>query len=111
MFSHKHLCSSRYNLCTGTVEETRALCQRILEDVFVPSLAKKNDHFDEMGNAMLQSLWPINFNIDPVAFMTFTFHLASSTARNNNHYIKIGNFSSSNKCIKFLNSKERYDKI
>lgn len=79
----------KFNLCTGTVEETRALCQRILEDVFVPSLAKKNDHFDEMGNAMLQSLWPINFNIEPVAFMAFTFYLASSTARNNNHSIEI----------------------
>ncbi|XP_070160410.1 uncharacterized protein [Polyergus mexicanus] len=79
----------KFNLCTGTVEETRALCQRILEDVFVPSLAKKNDHFDEMGNVMLQSLWPINFNIEPVAFMAFTFYLASSTARNNNQSIEM----------------------
>lgn len=79
----------KFNLCTGTVEETRALCLRMLEDVFVPSLAKKNEHFDEMGNAMLQSLWPINFNIEPIAFMAFTLYLASSTARNNNHSIEI----------------------
>lgn len=77
----------------------------------MPSLAKKNDHFDEMGNAMLQSLWPINFNIEPVAFMAFTFYLASSTARNNNHSIEIGNFSSLNKCIKFLNFEEGCNKI
>lgn len=91
--SQTSLCSSRFNLCTGTVEETRALCQRVLEDVFVPSLVKKNEHFDEMGNAMLQSLWPINFNIEPLAFMAFTLYLASSTARNNNHSIEIGSFS------------------
>lgn len=79
----------KFNLCAGTVEETRALCLRLLEDVFIPSLAKKNEYFDEMGNAMLQSLWPINFNIEPLAFMTFTLYLASSTARNNNYSIEI----------------------
>ncbi|XP_072744710.1 uncharacterized protein [Anoplolepis gracilipes] len=79
----------KFNLCTGTVEETRALCQKMLEDVFVPSLAKKNEYFDDMGNAMLQGLWPINFSIEPLAFMTFTLYLASTSARNNNHSIKI----------------------
>ena len=83
----------RFNLCTGTVEETRALCQRILEDVFLPALAEKNEHFDEMGKVLLQSVWPINFNIEPIAFSTFTLHLAVSAARNNNHSLKIGNTS------------------
>lgn len=99
---HKHLCSPRFNLCAGTVEETRALCLRLLEDVFIPSLAKKNEYFDEMGNAMLQSLWPINFNIEPLAFMTFTLYLASSTARNNNYSIEIGRLSNLNKYITFF---------
>ncbi|XP_067205174.1 uncharacterized protein [Linepithema humile] len=79
----------KFNLCTGTVEETHALCQRLLEDVFLPSLADKNEHFDEMGNVLLQSLWPINFNIEPIAFTAYTYHLAASTARNNNHSLKI----------------------
>ncbi|XP_036138755.1 uncharacterized protein LOC105838916 [Monomorium pharaonis] len=79
----------KFNLCTGTVDETRALCQRLLEDVFVPSLANRNEHFNHMGNVMLQSLWPINQNIDPLAFTAFTLYLASSTARNNNHSIEM----------------------
>ncbi|XP_011167497.2 uncharacterized protein LOC105201244 [Solenopsis invicta] len=83
----------RFNLCSGTVEETRALCQRLLEEVFVPALSKeerkKNVHFDHMGNALLEGLWPINNSIDPIAFTAFTFYLVSSTARNNNYSIEI----------------------
>ncbi|XP_025073081.1 uncharacterized protein LOC105423077 isoform X1 [Pogonomyrmex barbatus] len=30
----------KFNLCTGTVQETRALCQRVLEEVFIPCLYK-----------------------------------------------------------------------
>ncbi|XP_011705104.1 PREDICTED: uncharacterized protein LOC105460357 [Wasmannia auropunctata] len=79
----------RFNLCTGTVEETRALCQRLLEEVFVPCLSNRNENFNYMGTVMLESLWPINFNIEPVAFTAFTLYLASSTARNNNHTIEM----------------------
>ncbi|EGI69937.1 PREDICTED: uncharacterized protein LOC105153295 [Acromyrmex echinatior] len=81
----------KFNICAGTVEETRALCQRILEEVFVPCLANrnKNEHFDQMGNVLLQSLWPINFGIEPLAYTAFTLHMVSSTARNNNHFIEI----------------------
>ncbi|KYM95292.1 hypothetical protein ALC62_14203, partial [Cyphomyrmex costatus] len=81
----------KFNLCTGTVEETRALCHRLLEEVFIPCLANrnKNEHFNEMGTILLESLWPINFNIEPLAFTAFTLYLASSNARNNNHSIEI----------------------
>ncbi|XP_071568632.1 uncharacterized protein [Temnothorax nylanderi] len=79
----------KFNLCSGTVEESRALCQRLLEDVFVPSLANRNEHFNQMGTVMMESLWPLCFSIEPLAFTAFTLHLASSTARNNNHFIKI----------------------
>ncbi|KAL0124551.1 hypothetical protein PUN28_006416 [Cardiocondyla obscurior] len=79
----------KFNLCTGTVEETRALCQRLLEDVFVPALATRSENFNYMGNVMLESLWFVNINIEPLAFTAFTLHLAASTARNNNHSIEI----------------------
>ncbi|XP_018045734.1 PREDICTED: uncharacterized protein LOC108685459 [Atta colombica] len=81
----------KFNICAGTVEETRALCQRILEEVFVPCLANrnKNEHFNQMGNVLLQSLWHINFGIEPLAYTAFTLHMISSTARNNNHSIEI----------------------
>ncbi|XP_014468580.1 PREDICTED: uncharacterized protein LOC106741283 [Dinoponera quadriceps] len=78
-----------FNLCSGTAEEARALCQRILDEVFLPALTKKNEHFDSMGQVMLESLWTINFAIDSQAFITFTYQLASQSATNNNHSIVI----------------------
>ncbi|XP_011868835.1 PREDICTED: uncharacterized protein LOC105562531 isoform X2 [Vollenhovia emeryi] len=79
----------KFNLCTGTVEETHLLCQRLLDEIFIPSLANKNEHAHQMGVVMLQSLSPINFNIEPVAFSAFTLYLASSTARNKSYSIEM----------------------
>ncbi|XP_039314516.1 uncharacterized protein LOC105204899 [Solenopsis invicta] len=83
----------RFNLCSGTVEETRALCQRLLEEVFVPALSKegrkKNVHFDYMSNALLKGVWSISTSVDSIGFLAFTLYLASSTARNKNHSIEM----------------------
>lgn len=81
----------RYNLCTGSIDETRALCRRVLDEVFLPCLATENKDFDEMSRNMLEGLWPVNPYIDPGAYTAFTLTLASTSATNNNHSLKIGN--------------------
>ncbi|XP_076638010.1 uncharacterized protein LOC143350088 [Colletes latitarsis] len=79
----------KYNICTGNVQETRALCRRLLDKVFLPTLANTNKDFDKMSHTLIEALWPMNPYIDPDAFMAFTFTLASTTATNNNHSLKI----------------------
>lgn len=81
----------RYNLCTGSIDETRGLCRRVLDEVFLPCLATENKDFDEMSRNMLVGLWPVNPYIDPNAYVAFTLTLASTSATNNNHSLKIGN--------------------
>lgn len=61
--------------------------------MFLPSLAKSNKDFIEMSHVLLESLWPVNPYLEPNAFITFTYTLASSSATNNNHPLKIGNFT------------------
>ncbi|XP_054011657.1 uncharacterized protein LOC128894170 isoform X1 [Hylaeus anthracinus] len=79
----------KYNICSGSVEETRALCRRLLDEVFLPSLARDIKEFDEMSHALIKALWPMNPYMDSTAFVAFTLTLASSTATNNNHSLKI----------------------
>ncbi|KZC06320.1 hypothetical protein WN55_10229, partial [Dufourea novaeangliae] len=79
----------KYNLCTGSIEETRAICRRLLDEVFLPSLATENKDFKEMSRTLITGLWPINPYMDPNAFVAFTLILASSSAPNNNHSLKI----------------------
>ncbi|XP_003705260.2 uncharacterized protein LOC100880200 isoform X1 [Megachile rotundata] len=79
----------KYNICNGSVEEVRALCRRLLDDIFLPALARENKDFDKMSHLLIESLWPINPFIEPKAFVAFTFILASSAATNNNHSLKI----------------------
>ncbi|XP_033194948.1 uncharacterized protein LOC117239215 isoform X1 [Bombus vosnesenskii] len=79
----------KYNLCTGSVEETRALCRRLLDEVFLPSLASGSKDFEEMSRILIESLWPVNPYMDSSAFIEFTFILASTAATNNNHSLKI----------------------
>lgn len=82
--------SCRYNICNGNVEEVRALCRRLLDEIFLPALARGNKDFDKMSYLLIESLWPINPFIEPNAFVAFTFILASSSATNNNHSLEIG---------------------
>ncbi|XP_043273180.1 uncharacterized protein [Venturia canescens] len=80
----------RFNICNGSVEETRALCRRLLEDIFLPHLAKPSEDFDEMGRVLLEGLWPVNPFIDNDAFRAFTIDLVTSAVPNNNHPLMIG---------------------
>ncbi|XP_029048214.1 LOW QUALITY PROTEIN: uncharacterized protein LOC114878496 [Osmia bicornis bicornis] len=85
----------KYNICSGNVEEVRALCRRLLDEIFLPALARGNKDFDKMSYLLIESLWPINPFIEPSAFVAFTFILASSSATNNNHSLKIDTSSMS----------------
>lgn len=78
----------KYNIFTGNVEESRALCRRLLDEVFLPSFVTNSKTFEEMSRVVLESLWPVMPPIDPNAFMKFTFILASKAATNNNHSLK-----------------------
>ncbi|KAK0092167.1 hypothetical protein PV326_002050 [Microctonus aethiopoides] len=79
----------RFNLCNGSVKECTFLCERLLEEVFVPHLAEKNKDFDEMSDVLLEGLWPINPFINNKAFKLFTNHLIISAIPNNNHSLNI----------------------
>lgn len=79
----------RFNLCNGNVKECTVLCERLLEQVFVPHLAEINNDFDEMSDVLLEGLWPINPFINNEAFKLFTNHLIISAIPNNNHSLNI----------------------
>lgn len=79
----------KYNLCMETVEETRALCSKILNEVFLTSMINYKKNFDEMGHILLNGLWPVLPALDPSSFNALTLYLASLADVNNNHNIKI----------------------
>lgn len=74
----------RFNLCNGSIEHTRALCRRLLEEVFVPHLAQNDTHFEDMSKSLLKGLWPINPFIDVHAYKALTYYLISTAVSNNN---------------------------
>ncbi|XP_047369789.1 uncharacterized protein LOC124957120 isoform X1 [Vespa velutina] len=79
----------KYNICMETVEETRALCAKVLDEIFLPSIIKNKIIFNEMAHVLLKGLWCINPYLDPHAFTAFTLYLTSLIATNNNHSINI----------------------
>lgn len=79
----------KYNLCAGNLEETRALCKRLLEELFLPRLSKKNEKFYTNSKIVIEGLWPMVPQLDTDAFIAFTFRLAAYASTNNNHSIEI----------------------
>ncbi|XP_063985542.1 uncharacterized protein LOC135166832 isoform X2 [Diachasmimorpha longicaudata] len=90
----------RFNLCNGSINDSKALCRRLLEAVFIPNLAKNTKHFDEMSKALLKGLWPINPFIDIHAYKAMTYRL-TLTAVSNNNTIIINNNNDNNNSLTF----------
>lgn len=47
----------RFNICRESVEETREICNELVERVFKPYMLKKHQDFYDMSNALLSGMW------------------------------------------------------
>lgn len=63
----------RYNLCEGSLDEVRCMCELILKDVYVPALRNPIAEFDHMIEVMIEGLKPVTPSLEVDAFMTFTY--------------------------------------
>jgi len=61
----------RFNICSGSVAETKAICNRLLEKVFIPNIKKNDPEFLQMSRYLVNGLWAIqpllNFNVSMCA--------------------------------------------
>lgn len=76
----------KYNLCMETVEETRALCSKIMDKVFLTSIINYKKDFEEMGYILITGLWSALPILDAPSFKVLTLHLVSLATTNNNNY-------------------------
>nr|CAD7450225.1 unnamed protein product [Timema bartmani] len=65
----------RFNICRESVLETRILCQRLVDEVFVAGLTAPPPQFAEMARSLLDGTWAMVPFIDHDAFLNFTKQL------------------------------------
>ncbi|KAF7271852.1 hypothetical protein GWI33_015329 [Rhynchophorus ferrugineus] len=57
----------RFNICSGTVEETKAICNELIHKVFLPQVRRKDPEFINMSRHLINGLWAfqpmLNFNV------------------------------------------------
>lgn len=61
------------------MEEVRATCSVILQDVYAPALKEPPKEFDSMVKALIEGMKPISPMLDFDAFMTYTFEMCGIT--------------------------------
>ncbi|XP_013146939.1 PREDICTED: uncharacterized protein LOC106109846 [Papilio polytes] len=66
----------RYNICRKNYQETKQVCQLLLERVFTPSLDHVPEYFEHMARVMLEGMWSINPTVNTSALLYWTRHLA-----------------------------------
>ncbi|XP_028036533.1 uncharacterized protein LOC114247711 [Bombyx mandarina] len=66
----------RYNICRETIEETREVCQLLLNRVYTPCLENAPEYFEHMARVMLDGMWCINPTVDLEANMYGCRYLA-----------------------------------
>ncbi|XP_018563856.1 uncharacterized protein LOC108905470 [Anoplophora glabripennis] len=72
----------RFNLCSGTVEETRERCNILMEQVFRPNIEQKDENFIKMARNMIHALKCINIFIKFETIMYY-LHILSQDENNN----------------------------
>lgn len=50
----------RYNICRDSIEETREVCQLLLDRVYTPALENVPEYFEHMATVMLDGMWSVN---------------------------------------------------
>ncbi|XP_050295427.1 uncharacterized protein LOC126735472 [Anthonomus grandis grandis] len=61
----------RFNICKGSVAETKAICEKLIERAFIPNINKKDPEFIEMSQYLCRGLWAIQpfLNFDVLWFL------------------------------------------
>ncbi|XP_060532412.1 uncharacterized protein LOC132705661 isoform X2 [Cylas formicarius] len=58
---------NRFNICRNSVEETRQICEKLIQKVFVPHVGKQDKDFLKMSEHLTHGLWCmsplLNFNV------------------------------------------------
>lgn len=50
----------RFNICSGSVEETKTICNLLIAKVFKPEIEKKNTDFLSMSYYLCKGLWAMD---------------------------------------------------
>lgn len=72
----------RFNLCDGTLEETRERCNILMEQVFRPYIEQKDENFINMSRYMVNGLRCINIILKFETIMYY-LHILSQDENNN----------------------------
>lgn len=65
----------RYNLCRNNYEETRQVCQLILERVYTPCLDNVPEYFEHIARVMMDGMWLVNPIMEAGSLLYLTRHL------------------------------------
>ncbi|XP_072934534.1 uncharacterized protein [Epargyreus clarus] len=67
----------RYNICRKNIDETREVCQILLDRVYTPCLDNVPEYFEHMARSMLDGQWAINPTIHVEGILYWTKYLAN----------------------------------
>ncbi|XP_023943767.2 uncharacterized protein LOC112049932 [Bicyclus anynana] len=67
----------RYNICRKNFEETREVCQILLDSVYTPCMENVPEYFEHMARSMLDGLWCVNPLVNVEAMLYWTKYLCN----------------------------------
>ncbi|XP_023019818.2 uncharacterized protein [Leptinotarsa decemlineata] len=65
----------RFNLCTGSVKETKEICNILMDQVFRPEIKNKDQDFLSMSRYLLRGMWALNPAIGVDCFLIYLYAL------------------------------------
>ncbi|KAF2897269.1 hypothetical protein ILUMI_08909 [Ignelater luminosus] len=73
----------RFNICRSSVEETKQLCEALLERIFVPNIKMQDPQYLQMADALINGMQVMEPSLDTKAYMTYLNKLLNYNLNNN----------------------------
>ncbi|KAG5890638.1 hypothetical protein JTB14_034928 [Gonioctena quinquepunctata] len=80
---------NRFNICRGSVEETREICNLLIDNVFRIRIEEKNKNFLSMSRHLIRGMWAMNPVLDFKSFMTLLHDLVRNNDSSNSEFLQL----------------------
>ncbi|KAK5647737.1 hypothetical protein RI129_002629 [Pyrocoelia pectoralis] len=73
----------KYNICKDTLEETREICESLINNIFIGNITTKSADYEQLANALINGMWAMQPFLEPKSFKTYLSDLLNIISNNN----------------------------
>lgn len=89
VFERLPLICSRFNICRESLDETRQICELLIDTVLQPHITQQDPKWLMMSDALLSGMWVMQPMLNTTVFLNFCYELLNANIEESKRIPKI----------------------